>query len=152
MCEANAYIVKDGEERLIMESVDVVEPDGEGGFRLIGIFGDQVTVKGRIKRMALVDHKILFEEGVPAGEHEHAHRHRHEHAHEHDHLHSHGDETHGHPHAHVHAHEHPHPHQHAHPVAGETDVAAHDHPAEDDHGPHHHEHEGHYREPHDHPH
>ncbi len=150
MCEANAYIVKDGEERLIMESVDVVEPDGEGGFRLIGIFGDQVAVKGRIKRMALVDHKILFEEGVPAGEHEHAHRHRHEHAHEHDHLHSHGDETHSHPHAHVHAHEHP--HQHAHPVAGVTDVAAHDHPAENDHGPHHHEHEGHDREPHDHPH
>ena len=27
MCEANAYIVKDGREELVMESVDVVEPE-----------------------------------------------------------------------------------------------------------------------------
>lgn len=61
MCEANAYLVEDGQERLILESVDVIEPEGEGIWRLVGIFGDQKTVKGRIKGMNLVDHKILFE-------------------------------------------------------------------------------------------
>lgn len=62
MCEANAYLVKDGEETLLMKSVDLVEPEADGtSFRLVGIFGDQITVKGRIKRMNLVDHRILFE-------------------------------------------------------------------------------------------
>ena len=62
MCEANAYMVKDGTETLLMESVDLVEPEGDGAFRLVGIFGDQITIKGKIKRMNLVDHRILFEE------------------------------------------------------------------------------------------
>ena len=62
MCEANAYIFKEGEEQLIMESVDIVEPEGADCWRLMGIFGDQKTVKGRIKGMNLVNHKIIFEE------------------------------------------------------------------------------------------
>lgn len=62
MCEANAYLIKNGEEMLLMKSVDMVEPEADGTFRLVGIFGDQITVKGRIKRMNLADHRILFEE------------------------------------------------------------------------------------------
>ncbi len=61
MCEANAYLIKDGQEQLLMESVDVVEPEEDGTWRLINIFGDQKNVKGRIKGMKLVNHKILFE-------------------------------------------------------------------------------------------
>lgn len=61
MCEANAYLLKDGNEELIMEAVDLVEQEETGGYRLVSIFGDQKTVKGRIKRMALVDHKVIFE-------------------------------------------------------------------------------------------
>jgi predicted RNA-binding protein len=61
MCEANAYLVEDGQEYLLMESVDLVEPEEGGTWRLVGIFGDQKTVKGRIKEMKLVDHKIVFE-------------------------------------------------------------------------------------------
>ena len=64
MCEANAYLIKENEEELIMESVDVLEPQDDNTWRLIGIFGDQKIVKGRIKLMNLVDHKILFEEAV----------------------------------------------------------------------------------------
>jgi len=62
MCEANAYIVKGGEEQLLMESVDIVEPEGADIWRLVDIFGDQKIVKGRIKGMNLVNHKIIFEE------------------------------------------------------------------------------------------
>jgi len=61
MCEANAFLVEEGEERLIMESVDIVEPEGDNTWRLVGIFGDQKTVKGHIKKMNLVNHKIIFE-------------------------------------------------------------------------------------------
>jgi predicted RNA-binding protein len=62
VCEANAYLVKDGQEELIMESVDLVEPEGEDGWRIMGIFGDQKIIKGKIKSMNLVNHKILFEQ------------------------------------------------------------------------------------------
>lgn len=62
MCEANAYMVKDGMEQLLMESVDIVEPQENNTWRLVGIFGDQKIIKGNIKSMNLVDHKILFEE------------------------------------------------------------------------------------------
>ncbi len=63
MCEANAYLVKDGKEELIMESVDILEPEGENIWRLVGIFGDQKTVRGKIRGMNLVNHRIFFEPG-----------------------------------------------------------------------------------------
>jgi predicted RNA-binding protein len=61
MCEANAYLIKEGQEELLMEAVDTVVPEGDDTWRLVNIFGNQKTVKGRIKGMKLVDHKILFE-------------------------------------------------------------------------------------------
>lgn len=62
MCEANAYLCREGKEELVMESVNTVEPVEEGGYRLVSIFGDQRIVRGRITRMDLVDHRIVFEE------------------------------------------------------------------------------------------
>ncbi len=60
MCEANAYMMKDGSEHeLLMEAVDSVEPE-EGGFRLVNIFGEQKFVRGVIHSMSLVDHKVIF--------------------------------------------------------------------------------------------
>jgi len=61
MCEANAYLIVDGKEHLIMESVDFVEPTGENQWNLISMFGEQKTVNGRIKSMELVNHRVLFE-------------------------------------------------------------------------------------------
>ena len=61
MCEANAYLIKEGSENLIMESVDIVEPEGSETWRIVDIFGGQKYIKGRIKRMNLVNHKIIFE-------------------------------------------------------------------------------------------
>ncbi len=61
MCEANAYLFNAGKEELILESVDVVEPEKNDQFRLINIFNEQKIVKGRIKSMHLVEHKIVFE-------------------------------------------------------------------------------------------
>ncbi|MFA5906722.1 MAG: CooT family nickel-binding protein, partial [Desulfobacula sp.] len=45
MCEANAYLLENDRETLLMEAVDRVEPD-EDGIRLISIFGDQKFIKG----------------------------------------------------------------------------------------------------------
>jgi predicted RNA-binding protein len=62
VCESNAYLVKDGEEELLMESVDILEPIEKGGYLLVDIFGTQKTIKARMTRMSLLNHKILFEE------------------------------------------------------------------------------------------
>ena len=40
MCEADAYIVENDEERLLMKAVDKIEPE-EGGLRLVNIYGEQ---------------------------------------------------------------------------------------------------------------
>ena len=60
MCEANAYLIESGEEKLVMENVDILRPEGEGIY-LQDIFGGQRTIKARIKEMNLVDHRILLE-------------------------------------------------------------------------------------------
>lgn len=60
MCEANAYILKDGVEELLLESVDKLVPE-EDGLLLENIFGQQKKIKARIKEMALVSHKIILE-------------------------------------------------------------------------------------------
>jgi len=55
-------LIKEGEEELLMESVDVIEPEEIDTFRLVDIFGEQKVIKARIKQMNLVNHKIVFEE------------------------------------------------------------------------------------------
>jgi len=59
MCEAAAYLLEDGEERLILEDVDAFEPEGDG-VKLRSIFGEQVTVKAKLKSFSLVNHKIVL--------------------------------------------------------------------------------------------
>jgi len=60
MCEANAYLIKDGEEEIIMEGVDILRAE-KNGIYLQDIFGGHRTIKARIKEMNLVDHRILLE-------------------------------------------------------------------------------------------
>ncbi len=61
MCEAAAYVLKDGKEELLMGEVDIIEPDGDM-LRIINIFGEQKTIKARIKSLNLVHHKVILVE------------------------------------------------------------------------------------------
>jgi predicted RNA-binding protein len=61
MCEANAYLLKNGKEELILEAVDVLERDGDQ-VKMANIFGEQKVIKGSIQRMSLVNHKIILQE------------------------------------------------------------------------------------------
>ncbi|MBI5605961.1 MAG: CooT family nickel-binding protein [Deltaproteobacteria bacterium] len=61
MCEAAAFIIRDGKEELVLDSVDLLEPDN-GQIRLVNIFGEQKILSARIKKLSLVDHKIILEE------------------------------------------------------------------------------------------
>ena len=61
MCEANAYLLENEKEVLIMEAVDKIEPD-EDGVRLVSIFGEQKFIQGNIHSMNLVNHKVYIQE------------------------------------------------------------------------------------------
>ncbi len=60
MCEASAYIIKDGREELVLKDVDRLENE-DGEISLVNIFGDQKRVKARLKALSLVEHKIILE-------------------------------------------------------------------------------------------
>ena len=61
LCEANAYLMKDGQEVLVLEAVDILENEGDQ-IRIANIFGEQKIIRGRIRSMSLVNHRILLEE------------------------------------------------------------------------------------------
>lgn len=60
MCEAAAFLVTDGREELVLESIDLIECE-EGRIKLINIFGEQKEIDARIRSLSLVDHKIILE-------------------------------------------------------------------------------------------
>lgn len=61
MCEATAYILKNGQEELLLSAVDVIEPEGDG-LRLVSIFGEQKVVRADYYRFNLMNHKIILKE------------------------------------------------------------------------------------------
>lgn len=61
MCEASAYVLKDGREELILQDVDLIEPEGDN-LRLVNIFGEQKVLKAKILSLNLVNHKVLLVE------------------------------------------------------------------------------------------
>ena len=60
MCEAHAFVLKDGTEEQLLESVDEVEVNGDE-VRLVNIFGEQKIIKGRIQRYSNREGKIVLE-------------------------------------------------------------------------------------------
>jgi len=60
MCEANAYLAKEGTEELLLEDVMILRPE-EDQLYLQNIFGEQKRIKARIKEMNLINHRIVLE-------------------------------------------------------------------------------------------
>jgi predicted RNA-binding protein len=60
MCEANAYVYKDGKEELYLENVDLLVPEGSRIY-LRNLFGEQKTFDGHLKEISLLKHKIVLE-------------------------------------------------------------------------------------------
>ena len=60
MCEAHAFVLRDGKEEQLLESVDEVEVNGDE-VRLINIFGEQKIIKARIQRYSNREGKIVLE-------------------------------------------------------------------------------------------
>jgi predicted RNA-binding protein len=60
MCEAAVYLLRDGQEEMVMEGVDILESDDDL-LRLTNLYGEEKKIKAKIKGFSLVDHKILLE-------------------------------------------------------------------------------------------
>lgn len=60
MCEANVYVSNGSREELLLEEVNRITPDGEL-LIIEDIFGERKMIKGRIKEIMLLDHKIIIE-------------------------------------------------------------------------------------------
>ena len=59
MCEAAAYLLKDGKEEMDLEGVDLLE-SREGRVRMVNIFGEEKEIEGQVKVLSLVDHRIIL--------------------------------------------------------------------------------------------
>lgn len=60
MCEASVYLLKEGKEELFLEDVDILRPE-EDQFFLRNVYGEQKTVKAKVKEISLVAHRIVLE-------------------------------------------------------------------------------------------
>ena len=65
MCLSRAYFVEHGEETLLAESVCSMVQN-EQGITLCDIIGRQVTVKGVLKLVDLLENKVLIESAEEA--------------------------------------------------------------------------------------
>ena len=60
MCESTAYILKDGKEEIFFEEIESLE-NRTDEVKMVSIFGEEKTIRGKLKRFSLVDHKIILE-------------------------------------------------------------------------------------------
>ena len=60
MCDMAAFIVKDGTEEKILESVDLIEAEGDE-LELTNIFGERRTLRARLKCFDNREGKLLLE-------------------------------------------------------------------------------------------
>ena len=60
MCESSVYIIDKDGEKLVLENVELLEAHDDQ-LSMLNLFGEKKQIKGRIKSLSLVDHKILVE-------------------------------------------------------------------------------------------
>jgi predicted RNA-binding protein len=49
-------------EKLVLEDVTAIRPEGDG-YQLVTLFGEQTHVRGRIKEIDLLKHRVVLESG-----------------------------------------------------------------------------------------
>ncbi|MHB1325736.1 MAG: CooT family nickel-binding protein [Thermoleophilia bacterium] len=59
MCELNVYMLGEAEEKLVMEDVANIVPEGDAVV-LTDILGQQKVVDARILEIRLLDHKVFL--------------------------------------------------------------------------------------------
>ncbi|MDO8736500.1 MAG: CooT family nickel-binding protein [Thermoleophilia bacterium] len=59
MCELAVYLLEDGEEKILMEDVASIKPEGER-LVLTDLLGQQEIVEAKIKELKLLEHKVYL--------------------------------------------------------------------------------------------
>ncbi len=59
MCEVHAYILKEDQEEILLENVDLLEVEGDK-IRMVNIFGEQKILKVRIKSFNGSESRIIL--------------------------------------------------------------------------------------------
>ena len=60
MCESAVYIIKNGQEQLVLESVENLEVNGDQ-ISISNIFGEKKELKARVRSFYMTDHKIVLQ-------------------------------------------------------------------------------------------
>jgi len=60
MCESKVYLVTAGRQELVLEDVTSIRPEGDG-YELVTLFGEQAHVRGRLKEIDLLKHRVVLE-------------------------------------------------------------------------------------------
>lgn len=60
MCQATIYLKQDGQEKEIMRDVILLEP-AENGVRLAAFFEEPRLVRGRVRHIDFLKHRVLLE-------------------------------------------------------------------------------------------
>jgi predicted RNA-binding protein len=60
MCEASAYLLRDGTEELILENVDELHRKGDT-IKMVNLFGELKILEAQIKMISFVENKIVLE-------------------------------------------------------------------------------------------
>jgi len=59
MCELAVYLLENGEEKILMEDVASIKPEGEK-LVLTDLLGQQEIVEAKIKELKLLEHKVFL--------------------------------------------------------------------------------------------
>ncbi len=60
MCEANAYVIREGKEDLLLEDITLLRQE-DGELFLQNLFGQEKRIRARVKEMNLSTRRVLLE-------------------------------------------------------------------------------------------
>lgn len=60
MCDTTAYVLTDDGQETVMESVQLIRPEG-GGVYMKNLFGEETVFDGRIKEVSLSSGRVILE-------------------------------------------------------------------------------------------
>ena len=61
MCDLNAYVLKQGKEELLLESVNHVRVEN-GEVVMRNLFGEEKKVRGQVREVSLVKNRVIVEQ------------------------------------------------------------------------------------------
>ncbi len=61
MCDLNAYVLKQGKEELLLESVNHVRVEN-GEVVVRNLFGEEKKVRGQVREVSLVKNRVILEQ------------------------------------------------------------------------------------------